>query len=820
MKSYFPSIWRLWPRCTQASSRWDDPAAGSGYPSKNVVHRAGQLFRMHQREIWIRTDRMFAGLMALQWVAGILFALVISPQTWSGAESQINPHVWAAVFLGGVIASVPIFLALRLPGTVLTRQVIAVGQMLTSALFIHLLGGRIEGHFHVFGSLAFLACYRDWRVLATATLVTALDHFLRGIFAPETVYGIEAPSQWRWLEHAAWVIFEDIFLIISIRESLPEMFGNAERQARLELTNAHLDQRVTERTKELETASQAALKMMEEAVQARETVEAINKEMQRQIGQRQRAEESQARLAMAVEQSAEAVVITDPDANILYVNPAFERCTGYSKDEAVGKNARILKSGKHDAAFYQKMWSTLSEGRVWEGRFINRKKDGTTYEEEALISTIRDAGGRIVNYVAVKRDITEKLKNERLALRSQRMESIGTLAGGIAHDLNNVLAPIMMSIELLKIKETDPRRLSMLATIGTSAKRGAAMVRQVLSFARGVEGEQEEVHMTRLLAEIEKISNETFLKSIRVRSDIQDGLWTVQGDATQLHQVLLNLCVNARDAMPSGGTLTITASNVMLDEHYAGMNSEAKHGPHVVIQVEDTGTGMPPEVIDRIFEPFFTTKELGKGTGLGLSTSMAIVKGHGGFVRVYSEVGVGTKFRIHLPAIEDTRKTESTAIIEENELPCGCGELILVVDDESAIRQIAQHTLEAFGYRVLLACDGAEAAAIYASHRGDISAVITDMMMPIVDGLSTIQVLMRMNPQVRIVAASGLNANGMVAKAVSAGVKHFISKPYSAETLLKTMRDLLKAPSTAPGETKAESFRASHSRAMAPALSN
>jgi len=773
-------------------------------PAVNVMstrdgrQRAEELFRQHQHEIWVRTDRMFAGLMGLQWLAGIAFAIILSPETWAGAQSQVNPHVWAAVFLGGIIASVPIFLALNRPGSVLTRHAIAVGQMLTSALFIHLLGGRIEGHFHVFGSLAFLACYRDVKVLATATVVTALDHLLRGMFAPETVYGIEVASHWRWLEHAAWVIFEDIFLILSIRESLPEMFANAERQARLELTNADLDQRVTERTRDLEAASQTALRMMEEAVEAREKMEAVNKELERQITQRQRVEESHARLAMAVEQCLEAVVITDPQARIVYVNPAFERCTGYSREEATGQNARFLKSGKHDAAFYADMWATLSRGDAWEGRFINRKKDGSTYEEEAHISTIRDAGGRIVNYVAVKRDITERLKNERLALRSQRMESIGTLAGGIAHDLNNVLAPIMMSIELLKIKETDPKRLSMLATIGTSAKRGAAMVRQVLSFARGVEGEQAEVHMTRLLAEIEKISNETFLKSVRVQADIQEDLWTVQGDATQLHQVLLNLCVNARDAMPEGGTLTLTASNVVLDRHYAGMNSEAKQGPYIVIQVEDTGTGMPPEVIDRIFEPFFTTKELGKGTGLGLSTSMAIIKSHGGFVRVYSEVGVGTKFRIHLPALEGARSAESTSIIEENELPRGCGELILVIDDESAIRQIAQHTLEAFGYRVLLACDGAEAVALYASHKHEVGAVITDMMMPIVDGPSTIQVLMRMNPQVRIVAASGLNANSMVARAASVGVKHFISKPYSAETLLKTMRDLLKEPVTPP----------------------
>ena len=735
---------------------------------------------------------MFAGLMVVQWLAGILFALLTTPLTWDGPQSSINPHVWVAVLLGGALAGLPIYMGWRHPGHVLSRHVIAVGQMLTSALLIHLLGGRLEAHFHVFGSLAFLAFYRDVRVLVTATVVTALDHFLRGMYWPEMVYGTAVGNEWRWLEHAGWVLFMDVFLIISIRESLPEMFRNAERQAQLEASNADLDLRVTERTRELEAASLAAVQMMQEAVEARQTAETARLALEQQVARRQRAEASQARLAMAVEQSAEAVMITDPAATILYVNPAFERCTGYCREEAVGQNARILKSGRHDSSHYQEIWAKLARGEPWNGRFTNRRKDGTLYEEEAVISTIRDAAGEIINYVAVKSDITERLKSERLALRSQRMESIGTLAGGIAHDLNNVLAPIMMSIELLKIRETDPKRLSMLATIGSSAKRGAAMVKQVLSFARGVEGQQVEVNLGDLLWEIEKICNETFLKSVRVRTDIPRDLWTVQGDPTQLHQVLLNLCVNARDAMPNGGTLTLSAQNVVLDEHYAGMNAEAKHGPHLVIQVEDTGTGMPPEVIDRIFEPFFTTKELGKGTGLGLSTTMAIVKSHGGFVRVYSEEGVGTKFRVHLPALGTAAAAEVPQ--ESQDMPCGCGELLMVIDDELAIRQIAQHTLEAFGYRVLLAADGAEAAAIYAERRQDIHGVITDMMMPIIDGPSTIQVLLRMNPHARIIAASGLNANGMVAKATNAGVRHFISKPYTAETLLRTVRQLLREP--------------------------
>jgi CheY-like chemotaxis protein len=276
-----------------------------------------------------------------------------------------------------------------------------------------------------------------------------------------------------------------------------------------------------------------------------------------------------------------------------------------------------------------------------------------------------------------------------------------------------------------------------------------------------------------------------------VRSKIPHDLWTVTGDPTQLHQVLLNLSVNARDAMPNGGTLTFSAESLTLDGHYAGMNLEAKAGPYVLLQVEDSGTGMPPAVMEKIFDPFFTTKEVGKGTGLGLSTSLAIVKSHGGFMRAYSEMGKGTTFRVYLPA-----QTESSAAAEAEiatELPRGHGELILVVDDEPSVRLITQQTLQAFGYRVVLASDGAEAVAIYARQSSEIAAVLTDMMMPVMDGPATIQVLHKLNPRVRIIAASGLSSNDPAAHLASLGVKNFLPKPYTAETLLKALQEVLFA---------------------------
>jgi nitrogen-specific signal transduction histidine kinase/CheY-like chemotaxis protein len=387
-------------------------------------------------------------------------------------------------------------------------------------------------------------------------------------------------------------------------------------------------------------------------------------------------------------------------------------------------------------------------------------------------------------------DLSERKKLEHQFLRAQRMESIGTLAGGIAHDLNNILAPITMSIHLLKETATDPMSREILETIEVSAKRGADIVRQVLSFARGLEGERIEVQPKHLLKDLENIIKDTFPRNIRLRFSIPQKPWLIMGDPTQIHQILLNLCVNARDAMPNGGSLTVGVENSTLDDQYAAMNRQSKAGRYVQIHVTDTGTGIPPELIDKIFDPFFTTKEVGQGTGLGLSTVMAIVKSHDGFVNVYSEPGKGTTFKIYLPAVEISNEVgmkETQAI----NLPRGHGETILVVDDESSILTVTSKTLQSFGYRVLTATDGAEAVAVYLENRNEVAVVLTDMMMPVMDGPATIHALTRINPQVKIIAASGLNTNGDVTKATGIGIKHFLTKPYTAGILLKTIQTVL-----------------------------
>ena len=499
---------------------------------------------------------------------------------------------------------------------------------------------------------------------------------------------------------------------------------------------------------------------------------------------------SETRFRWLVDSNAQGVMFWNMKGEITGANDAFLRIVGYDREDL--EAARIHWTRMTPPEYAEQDRRSLEEladkgvCTPVEKEYI--RKDGSRVTVLRGAATFADDPEEGVGFVL---DLTERKRSEQQALRAQRMESIGTLAGGIAHDLNNVLAPIMMSIAMLEIRFPDPTSRDMLANISSSAQRAADMVKQVLSFARGVEGRRMELQVKHLIREVEKIANDTFLKHIQVHTDVARELWTAVGDPTQLHQVLLNLCVNARDAMPDSGTLTISAQNLTLDLHYAGMDLEAKPGPYVVVKVEDTGTGMPPAIVERIFDPFFTTKEVGEGTGLGLSTSLAIIKSHGGFIRVDSQMGKGTKFEVYLPA--QTGPSDGAAAAIPVEMPRGRNELILVVDDEAAVRQITRQTLEAFGYRVVVAADGAEAVAIYATRAAEIDVVLTDITMPVMDGLTTIRVLRKINPEVRIVCASGLSAKSHVTQATSLGVKCFLSKPFTAGGLLKALRQVLSS---------------------------
>ena len=500
------------------------------------------------------------------------------------------------------------------------------------------------------------------------------------------------------------------------------------------------------------------------------------------ITERKQAELESERLASIVASSDDAIIGKNLSSIITSWNRGAQKIFGFTAEEMVGASIRRIIPLDRQAEEDHIITNVSRGDSVEHFETIRVTKDGRLIDVSVTASPIRDASDAVIGLSTVARDISERKKLEQQFLRAQRMESIGTLAGGIAHDLNNVLGPIMLSLELLKMSFPDEASQELIGIIEGSARHGSEMVRQVLSFARGVEGQRLNIDVADLVHDIEKITKDTFLKHITVRTSVPPDRWSVIGDPTQLHQVLLNLCVNARDAMPGGGQLIITAENVTIDAHYADVNLDAKAGPFVVFRVEDSGAGIRPDILDRIFDPFFTTKEVGKGTGLGLSTSMAIVKSHGGFIRAYSEIGRGSKFNVYIPARAAATKDVGVPVTE---LPRGRGELVLVVDDEPAVRQITQQTLEAFGYRVLVAVDGADAVAVYARRSDDIAVVLTDMMMPVMDGPSTIRVLRKMNPAVRIIAASGLDAN---AHGVGLGISHFLPKPYAADRLLTTLR--------------------------------
>ena len=501
--------------------------------------------------------------------------------------------------------------------------------------------------------------------------------------------------------------------------------------------------------------------------------------------ERKQAEQKIREQAALLDIATDAIVVRDLNHQIIFWNKGAERLYGWQASDVLGKNSnKLLYKGK--SFQLESALKIIFNKGEWQGELPQITKDGKNIVVESRWTLVYDLAQQPKSILSVSTDITEKKQLEAQFLRAQRMESIGTLASGIAHDLNNVLTPILMTAQLLETQLHDDYSKRLLPILISNARRGAALVKQVLSFARGLEGKFTIIQIKHIVTEIKQILRETFPKSITIATDIPPNLGTLCGDATQLHQVLMNLCVNARDAMPQGGTLTISAKTIFIDENYARLNLEAQVGPHIFLTVTDTGTGIPPEILDRIFEPFFTTKDIGKGTGLGLSTVIGIIKGHGGFVKVYSEVGIGTQFQVYFPAVD----TPETIPIEESVLPHGHGELILVVDDEMAIREITKASLETYNYKAITASNGIEAVAIYAEHHNQISVVLTDMMMPSMDGPTTIRTLQKINPNVKVIAVSGLSTSDKMAEAADTGVKIFLSKPYTTKELLESIEQV------------------------------
>lgn len=495
--------------------------------------------------------------------------------------------------------------------------------------------------------------------------------------------------------------------------------------------------------------------------------------------------------AALLDKAQDAILVRKLDDTITFWNASAERLYGWTAAEAVGrKESELLYAG--ESAFAAAS-AIVSEKGAWIGELRQQTKDGRPVVVEGHWTLVRDEAGEPKSVLAINTDVTEKKKLEAQFLRAQRMESIGVLAGGIAHDLNNVLGPIMMALDILRVRFPDAEGEQMIQILKSCAERGAGMVRQVLQFARGDKGERMSVQPGYVVRELQSVARDTFPKMIDVKVDAAADLWTIAADPTQIHQVLMNLCVNARDAMPSGGVLTLTAENVLLDAGYASMILHGRPGRYVCLQVIDTGTGMPPEVVARIFEPFFTTKPMGHGTGLGLSTAIGIVESHGGFVEVKSKPGQGTQFKVYLPA--EVEKAATLEPAPARKMARGQGELILIVDDEAAHRAIMGDVLTSYGYRVLTASDGAEACALYAMRKPEVDLVLTDLLMPIMDGAATVRALKCINGALPIIVATGESAPGHLALAREAGADAFLAKPYCTEKLLSMLRDYL--PETA-----------------------
>jgi PAS domain S-box-containing protein len=629
-----------------------------------VRERTATLFREQREADHKRTDRMFAWLMAIQWLAGVAAALWISPKAWDGEYSHTHIHVWVALLLGGLISGFPIFVAVTRPGLVLTRHVIAVGQMLSCGLLIHLAGGRIEMHFQYFGALAFLAFYRDWRVLLTATVVAAADHFFRGMYWPQSMFGELTVIWWRWLEHSGWIVFEDVFLVLAIRQNLREMLGVAERQAKLETVN--------------------------------ETVERKVQELKKEMAERGRAEESLRLLNSAVEQSKEAMLITDAELNlpgprILFVNPAFTQMTGYAAEEAIGKTPRILQGPRTDRSVLNRLRDNLERGEPFAGEAINYRKDGTAFHLEWQIAPIRNVGGHITHFVAIERDITTRIQAQielenihKQLIEASRRGGMAEIATNVLHNVGNVLNSVNIStglivesvknsrisglervVVLLQEHEHDlgaflsddprgkhvPAHLAQLsahlladqeAIVGelNSLRRNVEHIKEIVAMQQSyamVGGVKEMINILDLVEDSMRMNEGTLSRhGVQVIREF-DKVPSMNVEKHKILQILVNLLRNAKHACQDSDRadkrLTVRVAN---------------GDGRVKISVIDNGIGISPEILTRIFNHGFTTRK--DGHGFGLHSGALAAKEMGGSLSVHSDgPGQGAVFTLELP---------------------------------------------------------------------------------------------------------------------------------------------------------------------------
>ena len=522
--------------------------------------------------------------------------------------------------------------------------------------------------------------------------------------------------------------------------------------------------------------------------------------MNADITKRKRSEEAQKRLATAVEQSIEAVMITDRNGKIQYINPAFEHISGYRKEEVIGRDTKFLKSDRLDSSFYKDSLTAIRTGKPWKGRLLSQRKDGQTFYEDVAISPVRDSSGEIVNFVDVGHDVTENVELQMQLLQAQKMESLGTLAGGIAHDFNNLLQVVLGYSEfMLQRKREGEPDYDGLQKIYQAGKRGADLVKSLLTFSRKVETKFAPVNLNQEITQVQYLLSRTIPKTIKIDLHLSGNLESIQADPSQVGQILMNLGVNARDAMPDGGTLTIETESVQLDKEYCSSHLEAMPGSYVLLTVSDTGQGMDKKTLSHIFEPFFSTKEVGKGTGLGLAIVYGIVKQHDGHIMCYSEPGYGTTFKIYLPAIQKEKELQTATF--ETAIPGGT-ETILLVDDEESIRELGAELLDSFGYKVITAGNGKEALEIYRVEKDRISLILLDLIMPVMDGKKCLEEILRVDSNAKVIIASGYSENGPANGVMAVGAKGFVQKPYNMRPLLNTIREILDNDLSGPVDTE------------------
>lgn len=512
------------------------------------------------------------------------------------------------------------------------------------------------------------------------------------------------------------------------------------------------------------------------------------------IAERKAAESERIRLAAAVEQSAEMVMITDREGRIQYVNPGFERTTGYTREEAIGRTPNLLKSGRHEDSFFAALWSAVASGQVWNGRIINRKKDGSLFETETTISPVRDAAGKIISYLSVSLDVSKTVQMEAELRQSQKMESVGRLAGGIAHDFNNLLTAILGFSRLLQSElGSDHSAQPDVQEIINAGERASKLTKQLLAFGRKHMLQMQPIDLNGIVVNMDQILRRTLGEDIELVTMCQDGIGAIEADPGLIEQVVMNLAVNARDAMPQGGKLTISTQETEISAESATRTTGLSPGPHILLTVKDTGHGMPDHVRERIFEPFFTTKEKGKGSGLGLSTVYGIVKQCRGHIEVESAVNRGAEFRIYFP--RHGGATPAASCPKPGAQPRGT-ESILLVEDEGTVRRLARRNLEALGYRVIEARHGEEALRVFRESKDPIDLVLTDVVMPCMGGPELVEHLRRIKRDIRVAYMSGFTEDVVLDRVNADHGAPLLLKPYTQELLAQTVRQALDRPAS------------------------